>query len=311
MRYSVITLLLAVLVWIATSSSARADEGASPRPDAIIQRVGFTEDQFPGTATRDAEIAIDYWFQIISDRNRSAHIANTTVFNTFDQMRQALLRKRLDIVAILSLDFLRVRDEIELEPFSVATRGEDAYVEYAIYVRKDSGIADIGQLASQRIIFDGSDGAELGRFWFETALLRKGHDPFDYMHDTESVDKASRAILPVYFDQAAACIATRRSFDNMREMNPRLGADLIALETSPPLLSGVVCFTTEIDPADKPDIAHTLLTLHEDPQGQQVLNLFRRDRTVPYDPEQLQSLLALVEERRELEAERNIASPLP
>ena len=159
-------------------------------------------------------------------------------------------------------------------------------------------------------MIDGSEGAELGHFWFDTVLLRQGLHPDDFLR-TEEVDKASRAILPVFFGQAAACIAAKHSFENMREMNPRIGVDLVALEVSRPLLAGVVCFTPEIDPLHKPDIVQTIHTLHQDPQGQQVLNLFRRDRAVPYEAGQMDSLLALVEERRQLEAQRNIASPNP
>lgn len=301
-------LILLAAVLIQAGLSPAQESTASG--EIVIQRVGFTEDQFPGTATRDAEIAIDYWFKIISDRQKIAQIPNTTVFSTFPQMRQALRNRKLDVISILSLDFLRIRNEVELDPFSVTTRGSDVYTEYAVYVHRGRGIENLAQLAGQKMMIDASEGAELGRFWFDTVLLRQDLDPGDF-ESTEEVDKASRAVLPVFFGQAAACVAAKHSFENMREMNPRIGIDLVALEISRPLLTAIVCFTPEIDPIHKPDIIQTIHTLHQDPQGQQVLNLFRRDRAVPYHAGQLDSVLALVEERRRLEAHRNIASPFP
>lgn len=310
MRLPAIIFALFVLAGPGMDSKVHADDNELASGEVIIQRVGFTEDQFPGTATRDAEVAIDYWFKLMSERQRLNQIPNTTVFPTFAEMHGALKNGLLDIVSILSLDFLRAREEVELEPFSVTTRGEDVYTEYVVYVHKDGGIDRLEQLAGKKVLIDASEGAELVSYWFETALLREDIDPEGFL-TTESVDKASRAILPVYFKQAAACVAANYSFENMKEMNPRIGVDLVPLKASAPLLAGIVCFTSEIDPVRKPDIVRTLNTLHEDPQGQQVLNLFRRDQAVPYESRQLESLLALVEERRRLEAERDLASPVP
>ncbi len=300
MRLPSIILFLIGLVPVLLSASAVADDTVAGPPGVVVQRVAFTEDQFPGTATRDAEVAIDYWFKIISDHRKTAQIAKTTVYPTFLQLRRALERRELDVISILSLDYLRVRDSIKLEPFTVATRGDDPYTQFVLYVHKDSGITNLADLAGEKIIVDATEGSELGRFWFETLLLRQGLDPLDFVF-SEEVDKASRAVLPVYFRQTAACIAASYSFDTMRELNPRVGTDLVALEVSPPLISGVVCFTTEIRESDKYDIVDTILALHEDPQGQQVLHLFRRDKTIAYAPAQLETLVELVEERERLE----------
>jgi hypothetical protein len=67
---------------------------------------------------------------------------------------------------------------------------------------------------------------------------------------------------------------------------------------------GILCFTPEIDPSRKPDIINTLITMHEDPQGQQVLNLFRRDRVHTFEAFQIAEVEKLVEEHRRLTAAR-------
>lgn len=289
--------LAVALALIALVAPGRARAQETPA-GVIVHRVGFTSNQFPGTATRDAAIAIDYWFKIMSDRQKTAQIPKTTVYDSFGEMHEAMRKHRLDIVVILSRDYLAVRDEIELDPFCTAVRSREGLPRFAVYVPRTKGIRGLSELKGRKIVFDETEGAELGRLWFETRLLQEGLDPENF-GTFQPVDKASKAVLPVYFGQADACVAPTPSFSIVSEMNPRVGRDLVALEVSQPMAPAIVCYTDQMDPARKPDITQTLLTLHEDPEGQQVLNLFRRDHVLLYDPSQIQPIVDL-----ELERER-------
>lgn len=289
---------VACALMLLAAAGGLADDTAGGR-NVIVNRVGFTSNQFPGTATRDAEVGIDYWFKLMSDRQKTTQIPRTKVYPTIREMQAALADRQLDIVAILTQDYLAIRDEIPLEPFTIAVRSKEGLTKWAVYVSRKKGITSLEQLRGAKIIFDRTEGDDFGKTWFETLLLRQGLDPDRYATE-ESVDKASRAILPVYFGQADACVAPLASFSTMVEMNPAVGRELVALATSPAMAPGIVCFTREIDPGRKPDIIHTLNTLHEDPEGQQVLNLFRRDRMYPFDAAQIEPVRAILEEHRKL-----------
>lgn len=83
---------------------------------------------------------------------------------------------------------------------------------------------------------------------------------------------------------------------------------MIVLAKSPSFIRGPVCFRKDIHDRLKGLLQEGLLSLHNDPQGQQLLNLFRVDKLVPFRQVYLDGVIALVEEYcalRERSGKRN------
>ena len=75
---------------------------------------------------------------------------------------------------------------------------------------------------------------------------------------------------------------------------------MVALASSPEYCRGLLCVRKDILGEYKWLLEESLLALHEEPRGKQILTLFRVDRIIPFDASRLESVMALVEEYSEL-----------
>ena len=105
--------------------------------------------------------------------------------------------------------------------------------------------------------------------------------------------------MPVFFRQADACIVTRQVFELSAELNPQLGKQLTAIARIDNLAPGIIVIDRRLPDDIRQKIRQTLLTLHEAPDGQQLLMLFQVRKLVPFKPEYLKATEALFSEYRE------------
>jgi phosphonate transport system substrate-binding protein len=106
--------------------------------------------------------------------------------------------------------------------------------------------------------------------------------------------KLSRALLPVFFGKADACLVTRHDYDLMCELNPQIQRTLKPLAVSRVLVPSVTCLRRGYNSAHRTDIIDALGKLHEEPKGQQILSLFGVDRLVPFEEHFLDTAMKLV-----------------
>jgi ABC-type phosphate/phosphonate transport system substrate-binding protein len=269
----------------------------------LVYRVGATREQIPEMASRDVEVTIDYLFTLMNERRNIPNRPKTRIFPNLDALKQAVLRGELDVVVLLARDYLALRDELALEPVLFSVRNDDELVRFALYAARNRHMTSLEQLRGGRVIFDGTEGGSLGRLWFESLLLRQNIDPAGFA-SFESVARPSRAVLPVFFGQADACVIAVSIFDATAGLNPQIGNELEILHLSPPVAVGLLCFTDRVDPSRKEDLLRGLLSMHGDPDGRRILALFRRDRIVPFHQDAIQPIEDLELERNALLARR-------
>ena len=89
----------------------------------------------------------------------------------------------------------------------------------------------------------------------------------------------SSVILPVFFGKTDAAVVKRYGWETMKEMNPQLAAQLQILTNSPSLPDAVICLNKGVrETPFQDDLVRGMAELHTDPQGQQILLLFRTDK---------------------------------
>jgi hypothetical protein len=67
------------------------------------------------------------------------------------------------------------------------------------------------------------------------------------------------------------------------------------LDTSPPIANPILGARPDFYDTYRHLVSDTIASLHEDPAGQQLLNLFHVDQLIPYEPGHLVGLEALLE----------------
>jgi ABC-type phosphate/phosphonate transport system substrate-binding protein len=292
-------LVLAVLALIGLSIPGRGEEPSAP----IVSRLGITRNQTPGLASRDVAVSIDYWFGQMSGRSGSPHVPSTKIFDDLGQLRAALERGELEVVVVLARDYLALRDDFSLEPVIVTVGDEGELIRFSLYTPRQREIRHLEDLRGGRIIFDETEGAMLGRLWLETLLLRAGIDPSGFAA-FEDVERTSQAVLPVYFGQADACVTAVSTYRATAGLNPDIDRELESVATSDSVAVGIICYTDQMDPAYRPIITGALLGMHEDPEGRKILQLFRRDRAIPFASEHIRLIKELEQDHARLKSGR-------
>jgi hypothetical protein len=130
--------------------------------------------------------------------------------------------------------------------------------------------------------------------WLDVVLMRSRLPPAQrYLQSVKAVDRPAQAVLPVFFGQSDACLVTRRASEDLVELDPQIGKQLVALATSPPFLPSLMCFRTAYREDSKSVTLESALSLHDKAEGKQVLRLFRTDRLGRFEPSYLDNLLDL------------------
>lgn len=144
---------------------------------------------------------------------------------------------------------------------------------------------------------------KIPQIWLDTVLLRSGlPESRDLFGSIETVDKPAQALIPVFFGQADACLIPARTFQTMAELNPQLSEQLVVLLRSPGFCRGLMCVSQSIYEEYEFRFSDALSTFNTEPQGQQLLTVFRMDEIVSFEPRYLESTQELMAEYEALRA---------
>ena len=256
----------------------------------------------------DAQVALESLAGALNERF-SEKFRNTTaeIFEDLNLLQETLDKKKIDIVGLVAHEFIQLADSIPMIPFLVASQGENPYFEMVLLVRISDTVRDIAHLKGKNLIIDIINKEHLAKMWTDVLLLREGLPLRDtFFNQIKEVDRASLAILPVFFDQADACITSQRSFNTMVELNPQVGKSLRILCKSPNFLAGVVCVSDDLSDKDKKEMLEILEEIHTYPEGEQLLLILQIDKLVSYHPEYLETTEALVGEYSKLSLTRRL-----
>jgi len=225
----------------------------------------------------------------------------TAIFSGQSSLIRALKADETDFLILLPLEYLEISEEISLRPvWTVTTEGRASY-EYALLVRKDEGTNGLGHLAGKGLVIAKGGKGRIPEMWLNTVLLSEGLPEMgDLFGSIKEVDKPSQALFPVFFGQRDVCLVPLRTFWTMAELNPQLRESLVVLLRSPAFCRGLMCSTEEVYEQYRPIFEGTLAGLNTDPQGRQLLTIFRADEIVRFEPVHLESVRELMGEYERL-----------
>lgn len=287
--------LFTVALWCYTVAASAQE---IPVPDnQKIFRIGFATNMFGSLDKRDAQIATDFWLGTVLSRMSRGYVSQSTIFETVDELKQALLKKQLEAIYILSLDYLRMRDEIGMQPILASSIGNSTNDRLILLTRKADNITAFSQLRDKRLLIEVSGKGDLCHLWVDT-LLMKHNLPIanEFFASYEEVRKVNLAVFPLCNNGADACVVTRSAFESMAELYPLVGEILTPLETSHNFLRTLICIRPDFNEEDKQLLIKVACDLHKGLIGRQILMLFQRDKLVPFQPEFLDGITMMLKE---------------
>ncbi len=295
---------LAIVAWaLAGASRSVADEDL---PDGLV-RFGFSRDLFKGVNANDAQAAIKVWANSIVEGWDFEVSTTIHLFDGVDEIVAAFQQRRIEAITVTSREYWAVRQQIPIGQIILGTQEEVEQQEYLVVVRSNSGLNTLADLRGRSLMLWHSMRTDLAGAWLEVELAANGLETMgDFLGSVTEEDKLSRAVLPVFFGRADACLVTRAGLELMRELNPQLGRELRVITASEPYVASVCFFRADFETPHFADIISALQTVGETPAGEQVMLLFQQSSLTPSDGAILEPACDLLDRYAALQRARKV-----
>jgi ABC-type phosphate/phosphonate transport system substrate-binding protein len=261
--------------------------------------VAYSANTFLDESSDRSQTVIQAWNNTIA--KKWGGTADSKIYNNLAEIEQAVRAQQIDMVVLLPVEYLELKNRIPLEPLFVSAKSDGIYDTLVLVVRQDSGIQAVKDLKGKSLLNQKGLYAANRNMWIDILLMRNGVRDLDrFFSSVKEVNKPSKALLPVLFRQADACVVTRSSLQMMSELNPQLWQNLKVIEEAVPQLSSVIALRKGLPAKARNDLKEILGNLDHNIQGQQLLALFRVSKLVEFRPEYLTSQENFVREHRNL-----------
>ena len=295
--------LCRLVVGIAMLVLATPCSGAEPVDAGVVPpiRFGVSARTIGDVNRNDALAALRVWIDAIG-RDRGIHFeTEPRVFDTVEQLAAALKAGEIDFISTPMDDFLVLERVVPLAGAYTTVQGGGFTEEYVLLVRRDSPIHTLADLRDRRFMLLTHPGAGLAPAWLDMELARGNLPPRSgFFREIATATRPSRAILPVFFGQADACLVTRKNFAVAVELNPQLSAQLRVLAASPPLVPGLGAHRASVPAHTAEQFRNAITRLADTPAGRNILHLFQCDAIVTLSEADLAPTRAFLAERARL-----------
>ena len=301
------------MMWILLKScvtvcpSIATDEERILEPERETLRIGYSLTTLLAVNPQDAEAATNVLVELIARKNGQNISVETRVFDKLLDITREALADRLHIVSVVSQEYLELSKSVTLDPVFVPLRNGSVYEEILLLVRKDEEDAGLKSLAGKRLLVSVTRTNNLPYLWLDTILLSANlPQAREFLGNIEEVNTPSRAVLPVFFGQADACVTINSAYQTLKALNPQIGEELVALKTSLPLLMSVLCINERLETNFMKIVREELPQLSQYPEGKQLLTLFGIEGHVPFREEYLEGMQHLIQKAERLRTERGL-----
>jgi len=260
-------------------------------------RFGYSVALLPELSRADAQAALELWGREFVRLSGYDVNYKLTVYDDVATFVSAIRNDQVDFIAMGSLEYLKIRGQVEMEPALIGEKNGKPGDEQVLLVRRDSGILGLDQLRGRKLTLLQGAGGEIASLWLDNLLAKRGLPAAGRMFGAvKVVPKAQQVILPVFFRQADACIVGSNAFQTTVELNPQLGKELAAIETSPVYPIAVTCLRTTLTNEQKDEFIRMAFRLKDTASGKQILTLFKVDNMSRGTDRVLDPLSSLVKE---------------
>ena len=260
----------------------------------------------------DARAALKVWFNIVARQRGFVLDTRMDIVDGVAEIRERLQNHSADLVMLGVPDYLELESSRLLVPVLTHARNAQGggLYSYVLVARNSSAATSIAGLRGKNILAFLRNGVNTGIAWIDVLLGKeKLGRAASFFASIKVPAKAQACVLPVFFGTADACVVDEVNLDLAKEMNPQLG-QLKVLARSRPMVESVIATPAEEGPYRK-DLIDSILSLHEDARGRQLLMVFKTERVVRLQPGDLDSARELWREYYRLPGASPLRPPGP
>lgn len=296
----VVCLIRAAAAFAAVAGPASAAQDA-PRPF----RLAFSASMFTEVNESDARAAMKIWIKTVADEHGIPIDPDPPIRSTVEELLRLHRDHPVDGFALTTPEFVRLRQELEIDRFATGVTAGTISEEYVLLVRYDSGWDRLEQLQGRRLNVLLNPRMSLATLWLDTVLLEARRQPtVEFFGRVTTFNKASRVVLPVFFRQVDACLMTSKAFKLIGELNPQLARQLRILASSPEVVPSGFAYRADFVSPFRAQLLSEMTRLAATPAGRQILVLTQAERIQDNPVSCLDSTLEMLARHARLVAEK-------
>ena len=238
----------------------------------------------------DARAALRAWFNIVAKQRGFVLDSKMDIVDSVTEVRERLENHSADLIMLGVPDYLALESTRLVVPVLTHARNAQGggQYSYVLVVNGSSAATSLAGLRGKNILAFSRNGVNTGIAWVDVLLGKeKLGRAASFFASVKVPAKAQACVLPVFFGTVDACVVDEVNLDLAKEMNPQLG-QLKVLARSRPMIESVIATPAEEGPFRK-DLIDSILSLHQDPRGRQLLMVFKTERVVRLQPGDIDS----------------------
>ena len=160
----------------------------------------FSSKLFPETDIRDAQASIEAWSRELIREKKVDFDIQTYIYDDLKKIEEAIRKKEIGLITLQAIDYLKLRNTINIEPALIGTSGSSLSENFVLLVNKKSRITNTSQLKGKKIALQSSGRGETARIWLETIILKQipaGLEKF--FSEVKYLKNESQLIFQVFF----------------------------------------------------------------------------------------------------------------
>lgn len=258
--------------------------------------IGYTGAAYQDVSNTDIKASVNVLINKVALKHFGR--GDTRFYDSLSDMAADLKSGKIQVLAMPIEEFMAVRNRIPIDPILVTISENGHENELLLLVRKDSGIRSISGLRGRSLIMPMKNPRCVNIYiaWLEVLLKREKSRIDSFFSTVKETRTISKAVMPVFFRQADACVVTRQVLELTSELNPQISRELTVIASVGKLSQGIVAVDRRLSEERREKIRESFLSLHQTQEGRQLLMLFKVNKLAPFAPGQLKATEALYAE---------------
>lgn len=281
---------LLLVCWALGPVELMADED-DPLPAPMKEiRFAATEGLYPNVSRKDGRMALELLMQKTIVKRSYPYSVKLIFIDPVHDLPSAIKSGGYHFVTLSSIDYYRYRDALYLKPIMTPTKINTPTEQLLLLVEPEQALKTIRKKEERSLIIESGFSGDLSKIWLDHLLMDGGFGISDqFFTKIRRVSKPGRAILPVFFKQADACIVSRHALEVIQELNPQIGRKVKALHKSKGLIRLMICATDKPTDEDIDILIRESSQMEHNPETLQAMTILQMKRFVPIHPEDLKA----------------------
>lgn len=243
-----LTCLLLLLLWYPGEALAQTDLAAAPLKQI---RFAVLHDIYSEVTRRDARVALELIMQKTVARKSYPYDVTIDLMERSDDIVNAIQKGGYHFVTLSGIDYFSYRKALDLTPVLIPSKSDLPTDTLLLLVQKGQSLPALARKAQRKLIIENGRRGDLSRIWIDQILANHALPASErFFTQIRRVQKPARAVLPVFFNQADACVVTRNALDVIEELNPQIGLRIEPLFLSEGVVRLLICATSKPSPED-------------------------------------------------------------